>query len=149
VKDTNNLLTFNQWSSGEYNNTLNDFYIGSGVTTYLSNKNSIIGENCLQINSIGNSYLRLDCILSNPTNTTFKGTANILTSGTTSLLIVFTYLDNTQDIRGASVPVNNTFNKIIVNTYPTKQETLKSVSLRILSSENNIVFVDNFTLEYV
>lgn len=62
VKDNNNLLNFNQWSCGEYNNNLNDFTLNTTQQqkNIISNDYSKIGENSLKmISSQTADYIRI------------------------------------------------------------------------------------------
>ena len=53
MKDTNNLLDYNQWSCGDYNENDNGF-AGQPIIT---NIYSITGENCLKLKNNGSSTI--------------------------------------------------------------------------------------------
>ena len=47
MKDTNNLLSYNQWSCGDYTNDLTDFT--QDITSKITNDFCTQGENCVQL----------------------------------------------------------------------------------------------------
>ena len=56
VKDNNNKLDFNQWSTGEYNNNTNGFNKNNNSIIQLSNQYSIIGENSIKLIRTSDEY---------------------------------------------------------------------------------------------
>lgn len=56
MKDNNNKLDFNQWSTGEYNNNINGFNRNNNSIIQLSNQYSIIGENSIKLIRTSDEY---------------------------------------------------------------------------------------------
>ncbi|WP_296862190.1 hypothetical protein [uncultured Methanobrevibacter sp.] len=67
MKDNNNILTYNIWTCGDYNN-LEDFNRYTQESLQITNSYSYIGECSAQITLSGNAYVDV------PTNITIEGT---------------------------------------------------------------------------
>ena len=114
MKDTNNLLSYNQWSCGDYNNNLTDFE--HVQVSKITNDYCTQGENCVQINR-GSSQWWVDIPLSPPSNGDYTITLNILNIIEYSLITIIKY-----DPSGATPSV------ISYITVP-KSDTWRTVSL--------------------
>lgn len=67
MKDNNNILTYNIWTCGDYNN-LEDFNRYTQESLQITNNHSYIGESSAQITLSSNPYVDV------PTNITIEGT---------------------------------------------------------------------------
>ena len=66
IKDKNNLLTFNQWSGGQYNNNTTDFIVKMGGTLSVSTEYSTIGETSIKSTaSSGTASVDVNYIITN------------------------------------------------------------------------------------
>ena len=129
MKDTNNLLTHNQWSAGEYGNTIPVILVNMlGVIT---NNYSDIGEQSLKLtkNASSGSYSR---IIYNQSiiNKTVTVSAHIRTVDTKAQLLLSELDSNDNTIQTGTV-------NIPTNSYGTFTSSL-------ISGSNNSKFVIHF-----
>ena len=95
MKDTNNLLTHNQWTCGEYANNPEMFNIAYLVNRVCTNKYSDIGEQSIKLTKLGSSgsYARVSYNQS-IINKTVTASATIKTENATAFLILLEIDDN-------------------------------------------------------
>ena len=60
MKDNNNIETYNIWSGTDYDKNTSGFTKGSNCQINTSNKFSINGENCLEIQRVGDTSFYVD-----------------------------------------------------------------------------------------
>ena len=139
MKDTNNKLDYNVWSTGEYNNNTNGFNKNNNSIIQLSNQYSIIGENSIKLIRTSDGY---------------PNTANIQLTGLSSKirlsLDILSKNNNCEvDLYGDSVlssvtvPQSIVSQKIILSTNTIKE----NVYIRFrLPNKDDYMFINNINV---
>ena len=129
MKDTNNLLSHNQWTAGEYENTIPTTL--ANTIGLITNKYSYIGEQSLKLtkNASSGSYSR---IIYNQSiiNKTVTISAHIRTEDTICQLLLLELDSNSSTIQSITVNIPS-------NSYGTFNTSL-------ISGSNNSKFVIHF-----
>ncbi len=146
MKDTNNLLTYNQWSAGDYEQSTNGLINASGYQVQLSNQWSHIGENSFKITRIGDSGTWAEC----DTDTNKKeltASCSILAGNGCGLRVILYYTDDTTIFESVTIPASNNIQTPSVNIVADSTKTVSKVALRINNiSSNSFVYVDNIKI---
>ena len=139
MKDNNNLLDYNIWSTGEYNNNVGGFSRNNNGVIHLSNQYSIIGENSIKLIRTSDEY---------------PNTANIQLTGLSSKiqlsLDILSKNNNCEvDLYGDSVlssvtvPQSIVSQKIILSTNTIKE----NVYIRFrLPNKDDYMFINNINV---
>lgn len=144
MKDTNNLLSYNQWSCGEYENILTGVNNGAGQNTVISNTWSSIGENSFKISRIGESSSWSECRV-NTNKNEITASCDILALSYCTLSVVVDYSDNSQNHNSVSIHSSNSVQNVSVHFENNTNKTVVKASLRI-SNVTSLVYVDNLKL---
>ncbi|MCR5026980.1 MAG: hypothetical protein K6A34_06035 [Methanobrevibacter sp.] len=138
MKDNNNLLSYNQWSTGEYNNSL----IGvNGGLCQISNEFSSIGEYSFKI--IRDSAHNWVELRTNAEGNSFTGSCNIYSLVDGECLLICTYTDNTQSYSNVLFYGNNNIQNLSVSIDKNPDKTLNYLSLRIKLASDSFIYMDN------
>lgn len=138
MKDNNNLLSYNQWTTGEYNNNT----IGFQNKAILSNIWSDIGEYSLKLNRKNNTYSEyvLDCNLNLQSNN-YLCKVKILSTNTSGQLGLYSS-------NGLVSSVNyspNSKPQLLSLTASSEIKLIRIVNWTLDTS----VFIDEFSIEVV
>ncbi|MCR5026979.1 MAG: hypothetical protein K6A34_06030 [Methanobrevibacter sp.] len=135
MKDNNNLLSYNQWSCGDYNGQ-GEFYNQGQLT----NKHSAIGEYCIQAKRTSSNWWS-DTLLSLPSIGFYTLTCKILNKSTDSAILRL--LQDGAIIAEISVPVNESW----VNVSLTGNfSSLTNNRIRLLNYGLDELFIDDMML---
>lgn len=143
MKDNNNKLNYNQWTCGEYENSVTGLYVLNNAVLQLTNKYSNIGESSLKIirkhetsttayivrlsNLIGTNNIHASLDIYSPNNTTY---INLFNGGQ----LVST------SCPASSIPCTVTLDATINSDY---------VDMRIFfTNPNDYCYIDNVKLSY-
>ena len=132
MKDTNNLLDYNQWVA-DYDETPDGFYHGAGLNVYCSNKISTIGESSFKFIKVSSSSAWAE-VRKTSNDTQFTGTADIYNPNADGfIMMVITYTDNTQSTSRTNVSISNSLQKdISCSIDATSGKTVSNVALRFV-----------------
>ena len=146
MKDTNNLLTHSQWSSGEYSNQTN-IATSLGQKYQISNEFSSIGENSIKITRVGNNVIWTESRIYNPSKNTFTCSCDILAKNRGQVYFVAVYGDTTQDVVFTDVEVKDDVQHITVSGSINQSKPLSFVSIRfIIRDIGGFIYVDNISI---
>ena len=146
MKDTNNLLTHSQWSSGEYSNPTN-IATGLGQKYQISNKFSSIGENSIKITRIGDEKTWTEARTYNVSKNTFTISCDVLAKCSGRLYFVAIYTDNTQDFSFTEFNVKDDVQHITTVGTINQSKTISFVSIRVMVERvGGFVYADNFSI---
>ena len=148
MKDKNNLLNYNSWSAGEYNESPQTTVNGAGQETITIKKYATIGENSFEIIKTSDSGVWTEW-RANTNISSFKASCDIYSPTTNGTLnIIIHYTDNTESSQYIWFSHNNKILKLSVYANATNGKTVSRVSLRIVLTSKNIpLFVDNLKIE--
>ena len=147
MKDTNNLLTHNQWSAGEYENTPEIFSVKPYVNNICTNNYSDIGEQSIKITKLQSSGSYARIMYNNGiSNKTVTASATIKTENNSATLILLEIgsngLINQQSV---DVPANS-FTKVNVSLHSTTSNTSFGVQFNNNGNVNSFIHIDNVSL---
>ena len=138
MKDTNNILTYNIWTCGDYNN-LEDFNIYTQESLQITNNYSYIGECSAQITLSGNAYVDV------PTNITSLGTYTLTLKILTENWVQIRLLESWVVKSSVNIPPNTDYWQII-NISATFSD-LSNIRIRMMNTgTTDKVFFDDVTL---
>lgn len=147
MKDTGNLLTYNQWTCGEYENSPEIFTLAQQVNKTCTNKYSDIGEQSIKITklAVSGSYSR---IIYNQSiiNKTVTASATIKTednSATFFLLELDRY--NVINQKYVTIP-SNSFIKVTLLLEGGTSNTLFAIQFNNNGDVNSFIHIDNISL---
>lgn len=150
MKDTNNLLTHNQWSAGEYENKNTIFDKSNKMKEALSNSYSNIGEQSIKITKQeSGAYSRL-FYLDNIINKTFTVSASIKSNKyyDTQFILAESYnTGKTIQAKAVTIPKNTTSKNVSVTL--TTSSICEAVSIQIninYAPEGTSCYIDNLNL---
>ncbi|MCR5027401.1 MAG: hypothetical protein K6A34_08175 [Methanobrevibacter sp.] len=144
MKDNNNLLSYNQWSCGEYDNVLSGVNNGSGQTTEISNSWSSIGENSFKISRVAETSSWSECRVQTNKNE-ITASCDILALSNCVISIVTDYSDGSQAYNSVNIYASNSVQNASVHFENNTNKTITRVSLRI-SGVISLVYIDNLNL---
>ena len=144
MKDNNNLLEYNQWSCGEYDNILSGVNNGAGQTTEISNNWSSIGEKSFKISRISNTSPWSGCRIQTNKNE-ITASCDILALSTCTLSIVIDYSDESQTYNNVAIYPSNSVQNVSVHFDNSSGKTVTKASLRI-TNVTSFVYIDNLKL---
>lgn len=147
MKDTNNLLNFNYWSAGEYENKLN-YMITIDSGAIITNEYSDIGESSIkQIRTAdgasGGSYIRIN-YNNSIINKTITASATIKTTDYDVDVIIGEKADVT-NAYSTVVPANSCRN-VSVSLVSSSSNTSFFIQVNNRGNKNSVVYVDNISL---
>lgn len=138
MKDTNNILTHNIWTCGDYNN-LEDFNRYTQESLQITNNNSYIGECSAQITLSRNAYVDV------PTNITSAGTYTLTLKILTENWVQIRLLESWNVKASVEIPPNATSWQTI--SLSATFSDLSNIRSRIKNNGNtDNVFFDDVTL---
>jgi len=98
IKDTGNLLHYNIWSCGDYNENVIGFENSSGTTLQITKDLSINGDHCLQCTVNGNTNSRwFRYFFDNPNNVNLSWKISIINPSPCDLFVTQYLNENTSD----------------------------------------------------
>ena len=147
VKDTNNLLDHNTWSSGEYNNNPEIFNLAPSTMRIVSNEYSNIGESSIRLTKTAASgaYARITHT-ENLSNKTVTASAHIR-SATQKATMIIIELNGSSIVQQASVDVPaNTSKTVSVSLNTGNSCSAIAVQFNNNDGKDSIIFVDDISL---
>ena len=137
MKDTNNLLTHNQWTSGDYTNDLTDFT--RIQSSKITNKYSTIGESSINLDRIDNTWwINVPANLSTTGDYTFS--IDILNKSDT---VTLRFQANGSAVTTLNVPTSDSWQTYSISASLTN---LTNVYLQILNYNYDGIYIDNIRL---
>lgn len=137
MKDTNNLLPYNVWSGGDYDQSLSDF--AHIQTSTITNKYSAIGENSVTLSRIGDLFW-INIPLSPITTGTYIFSQYLLNKSNDNIRVRF-YTDSTI-ISYVTVPPSDNWQKI--NLSVPISNLNGTFYIRILNNDSeSTIYIDN------
>lgn len=146
VKDTNNILSINAWSAGEYNDNLTYIDNGNsrnGLFTILNNYSSI-GEKSIKVKHTSSRYW-INILFNGLLNNTYGVSINIYNPNNTTKLTLRTDEDV---ISTVNIPKNNNWQTIkLTGTLTSDNDTY----IRILNDNNtgSYLYLDNINIKEI
>ena len=135
MKDTTNILTYNQWSCGDYNG-INGFYNEAELT----NKYSSIGEYSIRAKRTSSRWWS-DTIISLPRTGQYTLSCKILNKS--GAVAVLRLLQNSDILVGISIPVTDSFTSFsLTGTFT----NLNDCRIRLLNYSSDDLFIDDMML---
>lgn len=135
MKDTTNILTYNQWSCGDYNG-INGFYNEAELT----NKYSSIGEYSIRAKRTSSRWWS-DTIISLPRTGQYTLSCKILNKS--GAVAVLRLLQNSDILVGISIPVTDSFTSFsLTGTFT----NLNDCRIRLLNYSSDDLFIDDMVL---
>ncbi|MCR5026981.1 MAG: hypothetical protein K6A34_06040 [Methanobrevibacter sp.] len=147
VKDNNNLLDYNTWSCGEYNNNPEIFNVAPNTIRTVSTEYSNIGESSIRLTKTADSgaYSRITHT-ENLSNKTVIASAHIRSATQKSVLIIIEF-NGSSVIQQASVDVPaNTSKKVNVSLNTGNSCSAVGVQFNNNDGNGSIIFVDDISL---
>ena len=156
VKDKENLLSFNQWSVGEYLNNFNDIsrLSADGLLNLVTDK-STIGNSSLEIKRQTYSSEFYGARLRIPIDSSFYGkqaklSVDIFNPQCNRLSVQY-YEEGTSTRSSVSIPINTSFTKQNISIETAINENVTAIDLRVVMQNNTdtsevSVYVDNPTI---
>ena len=135
MKDTTNLLTYNQWTCGDYNG-INEFFNQAQLT----NKYSNTGEYSIQAKRTSSSWWS-DTQLS--LSSTGKYTLSCKILNKTGAFAVLRLLQNNSSVAEVSIPVTDSFTSFSLSGSFTN---LGDCRIRLLNYGSDDLFIDDLVL---
>ena len=137
VKDTNNLLTHNQWTSGDYTNDLTDFT--RIQSSKITNQYSTIGESSINLNRIDNTWwINVPANLSTTGDYTFS--IDILNKSDS---VALRFQANGSAVTTLNIPTSDSWQTYSISASLTN---LTNVYLQILNYTYDGIYIDNIRL---
>lgn len=147
MKDTNNLLDHNTWSSGEYNNNPEIFNLAPSTMRIVSNEYSNIGESSIRLTKTvaSGAYARITHT-ENLSNKTVTASAHIR-SATKKATMIIIELNGSSIVQQASVDVPaNTSKTVSVSLNTGNSCSAIAVQFNNNDGKDSIIFVDDISL---
>lgn len=135
MKDTSNLLSYNQWTCGDYNG-LNEFINQAALT----NKYSNTGEYCIQAKRT-NSVWWSDTIITLPSTGQYTLTCKILNK--TGVYAVLRLLQDGDIVGDVGIPPTDSFVSVSLTSTFTNTNNCR---IRLLNYGSDDLFIDNIEL---
>lgn len=137
MKDTNNLLSYNQWTCGDYNG-INEFFNEAQLT----NKYSNTGEYSIQAKRTSSRWWS-DTILSLPSTGKYTLSCKILNK-TGDVAVLRLLQDNASvTVAQVSIPVTDSFTSFSLTSTFTN---VNDCRIRLLNYGSDELFIDNIEL---
>lgn len=137
MKDKSNLLTHNQWSAGEYYDTISQTH---GLSSQMSKDFSTIGETSYKIirSSELNRYWELRV---KTTGNIFTASCQICSNIKGYFNILLVYVDGSEEYNQISFSGNYNVQNLFISKNANGE--VSRVSLRIVINNNSLVYLDN------
>ena len=136
MKDTNNLLTYNQWTCGDYNG-INEFY---NEAVELTNKYSSIGEYSIRAKRTSSRWWT-DTTISLSSTGQYTLSCKILNKS--GAVAVLRLLQNNDIMADISIPLTNSFQSFSLTGTFTDTSNCR---VRLLNYGSDDLFIDDMVL---
>ena len=144
MKDTSNLLEYNQWSAGDYNNNLTGItnrYTDILITT-VENTYSTTGEKSIHAKSVNTDFKAINMGQSNVSaNETYTLTADILNKNADNVQLRLN--ENGVGYSSINIPISNAWKKFSISKTIEQNGSLLS---RVVVQSIGDVYIDNIIL---
>lgn len=143
VKDTTNILPYNDWSAGEYSNSIDTSMVSQGKVI-ISNDFSIIGETCLkyiQRNPANYGYLFIQTPNIIEENTSYIASFDVYCPDASYTFVI---RSSSAELSRVTIPVNDNIQHI---TLSASVGTSSFLRLQFMNdTSDSRLFIDNISL---
>ena len=148
IKDKENILTFNQWTAGEYKNNFQDFKSYGEYEKEITHDNSYIGDKSIKIinNTTELTFLYIQqSISSEDINKTVTVSMDMQTNNPIYLQLMLYGESGLLSVNEITISSSTTFNQY--NISKNILENTSFITIRIRNNQqNNTSFIDNLSL---
>lgn len=146
MKDTSNLLDYNQWSAGEYENNTNPFITNTSIIQS-SNQYSVIGEQSLKILKKSTTGNHVYTILNYAEHGKVVTLSVMVRSGNEYVNLQFIEQEGNTNIKTSSVKIPaNTVSKASTSLTTSNSNTRLRIQFSSADEVDSCIYIDDINL---